>query len=33
VLHVPENARLSYLVELPESEDLGANIDDPFECG
>jgi hypothetical protein len=33
VLDVPENARLSYLVELPESEDLGANIDDPFECG
>ncbi|MEJ7569926.1 MAG: class I SAM-dependent DNA methyltransferase [Gaiellaceae bacterium] len=27
VLYVPEIARLSYLVELPEGEDLGANID------
>ena len=27
VLFVPEIARLSYLVELPEGEDLGANID------
>src|SRR3954447_18035241 len=27
VLFVPEIARLSYLVELPEAEDLGANID------
>jgi hypothetical protein len=25
--------RLSYLVELPECEDLGANIDDSFEWG
>jgi type I restriction enzyme M protein len=27
VLYVPEIARLSYLVDLPEGEDLGANID------
>src|SRR5215210_458962 len=27
VLFVPEIARLSYLVRLPEGEDLGANID------
>ncbi len=27
VLFVPESARLSYLVGLPESEDLGANVD------
>jgi type I restriction enzyme M protein len=27
VLFVPEIARLSYLVDLPESEDLGANVD------
>src|SRR3954463_13957280 len=27
VLFVPESARLSYLVTLPEREDLGANID------
>src|SRR5829696_1148143 len=27
VLFVPEIARLSYLVDLPENEDLGANVD------
>ncbi|MEJ7568623.1 MAG: hypothetical protein WKF41_10200 [Gaiellaceae bacterium] len=27
MLYVPEIARLSYLVDLPEAEDLGANID------